>query len=79
MELNKPNKLINMSETVEAPEFSDEQLRDALKRVGTEAQRISFVAGRPIVYLKGKYLIALHQNGTEQVLKPVQHGAEYTD
>jgi hypothetical protein len=58
------------------PEFTDQQLRDALQRVGTEARHASFDAGQPIVFLKDNVLIALYRDGREVVLKSVQNGID---
>ena len=50
-------------------EFTEEQLRAALRRVGEEARREAFAAGRPVIILKGTALIALHADGTEEVIE----------
>ncbi len=56
-----------------APEFSDEQLRVALRRVGRDARRTAFAAGRPVFIVKGASLVALHPDGTEEIIQPL-HG-----
>jgi hypothetical protein len=50
-------------------EFSDEQLRAALKRVGKDARQAAFAAGRPVVVVKNSLLVALFPDGTEQILE----------
>jgi hypothetical protein len=62
-------------ESVEDVEFTDEQLRAALKRVGRDARQQAFAGGRPIFFVKNGSLIALHPDGTEQVIKPAPAGA----
>jgi hypothetical protein len=52
-------------------EFTDEQLRAALKRVGREARRRAFAAGQPVVILKGSALVELYPDGTEKVIKEI--------
>ena len=52
-------------------EFTDEQLRAALKRVGQDAREATFAAGRPVVIAKGELLVALHADGTEEVIGPL--------
>src|ERR1700722_10454130 len=49
-------------------EFTDEQLRAALKRVGEDAQTEAFAAGRPVYILKGNTVVALHADGTEEIV-----------
>jgi hypothetical protein len=49
----------------DGPEF---QLRAALKQVGQEARREAFAAGLPIFVLRGTSLIALHADGTEEII-----------
>jgi hypothetical protein len=56
-------------------EFTDEQLRAALRRVGEEARREAFAAGLPVYILKGKSLVALHADGTEEVIEQLDLGA----
>ena len=56
-------------------EFTDEQLRAALKRVGADARRATFAAGRPVVIIKDGSLVALYGDGTEKVIGPVPESA----
>ncbi len=51
------------------PEFTDEQLRAAIKRVGEDARQAAFAAGRPVFIIKGRSLVALHADGTEEIIK----------
>jgi hypothetical protein len=53
-------------------EFTDEQLRAALKRVGRDAREAAFAAGRPVVVIKDGSLVALYGDGTEEVIGPVR-------
>lgn len=49
-------------------EFTDAQLRAALKDVGLEARRQAFAAGRPVFVVRDGKIVALYPDGTE---KPV--------
>lgn len=60
----------------EPPEFTDEQLRAALKRIGREARRQAFAAGRPVILVKGRSLVALHADGREEILEPFCQGSD---
>jgi hypothetical protein len=60
----------------EPPEFTDEQLRAALKRMGREARQLAFAAGRPIIILKGRSIVALHADGREEVLERLCPGTD---
>jgi hypothetical protein len=51
------------------PEFTDEQLRAALKRVGRDARQAAFAAGRPVFVVKGNAIVALHPDGTEEIVE----------
>ena len=53
----------------DGPEFSDEQLRAVLKRVGQDARQRAFAAGRPVFIVKGTSLVALHADGTEEIIE----------
>jgi hypothetical protein len=53
----------------DAQEFTNEQLQAALDRVGAEARRAAFAAGRPVVIYRNRALIALYPDGSERVLK----------
>ncbi len=55
----------------DAPEFTDEQLRAALKRVGRDARQEAFAAGRPIIIVKGRAIVALHPDGSEEIVEPL--------
>lgn len=55
-------------------EFTDEQLRAALKRVGREARQQAFAGGRPVFFVKNGSLIALQSHGTEKVVKVLHIG-----
>ena len=63
------------------PEFTDEQLRAALRDVGRDARQTAFAAGRPVFIVKGTSLVALHADGTEEVIKslrpPTEAGQEH--
>jgi len=58
--------------SIDAPEFTDEQLRDALKRVGSAAREAAFSAGRPILIVREGQLVEQHADGTERLLGPVK-------
>jgi hypothetical protein len=60
-------------------EFTDEQLRAALRRVGEEARREAFAAGLPVIILKGRSLVALHADGTEEVIEQLDLDANGAD
>ncbi|HEY7153022.1 MAG TPA: hypothetical protein VH575_03585 [Gemmataceae bacterium] len=53
------------------PEFTDEQLRAALKRVGRDARQEAFAAGRPVIVIKGNAIVALHPDGREEIIEPL--------
>ena len=65
-----------MTDIAAVPEFTDQELRDALKRVGSDEHRALFNAGQPIVFLQGQNLIARYKDGREVVLKRVDHATE---
>ncbi len=50
-------------------EFTDEQLRAALKRMGDKACQATFAAGRPVVVFRHGALVALYPDGTEKILE----------
>ena len=50
-------------------EFTDEELRAAVVRVGEEARAIAFAAGRPVYFMKGRAIIAQHADGTEEIVE----------
>jgi hypothetical protein len=51
------------------PEFTDEQLRKVLKRVGEEARRRAFAAGRPVTVLEGANLVHIWPDGRREVIQ----------
>jgi hypothetical protein len=53
-------------------EFTDEQLRAALKGVGDEARREAFAAGRPVVFFKDNAIVALYADGSERILETLK-------
>lgn len=61
-----------MLENNDRPEFTDDQLRDALKRVGQSARQAAFAAGLPIVVARGSKLVAIYADGTEKIIGPLQ-------
>jgi hypothetical protein len=66
----EPKRGITMPEdNGDGLEFSDEQLRAVLKRVGQDARQKAFAAGRPVFIVKGTSLVALHADGTEEVIE----------
>jgi hypothetical protein len=50
------------------PEFSDNELRAALKRAGQTARRATFETGRPIVVYRDNQLIGVYQDGHQVIL-----------
>jgi hypothetical protein len=58
------------SEVNEQAEFSDTQLRAALKRVGEDARSAAFKAGRPVTAFKGQQLIQVFPDGHEVTIDP---------
>jgi hypothetical protein len=64
----KPEPVANNTEA-DAPEFTDDELRAALKAIGEETRRRAFAAGLPVYYLKGAALLALHPDGTEEIIE----------
>lgn len=54
-------------------EFTEEQLRAALKRVGRDARQAAYKVGRPVVIVKGASLVELHPDGTERIIEPLPH------
>ena len=57
-------------------EFTDEQLRAVLQRVGQDARRTAFAAGRPVFIVKGTSLVALHADGTEEIIESLRSETE---
>jgi hypothetical protein len=54
------------------PEFTEEQLRAALKDVGEEARREAFAAGLPIIIAKDGRLVLLYADGSEEDAGPLK-------
>lgn len=59
-------------------EFTDEQLRAALKRVGSAARQEAFAAGLPVVVLKGTAIVALFPDGSEKIIKTLCRETDVT-
>src|SRR5262249_48001617 len=59
---------------IDEPEFTDEQLRAALKRVGEDARRAAFAGGQPIFIVRDSSLIAVYEDGTERVIERLERG-----
>ena len=57
---------------IDVPEFTDEQLRAALLRVGKEARERAFAAGLPVVVVQGKALVAMHPDGSVEFLEALE-------
>jgi hypothetical protein len=65
-----------MAETIDdTSEFTDEELRAALKLVGSEAKRKAFAAGRPVLILKGRRIVAVYPDGKEVTIEPIGQNA----
>ena len=58
-------------DTDEDLEFTPEALRAALKRVGEDARREAFAAGRAIMVAEDGQLVLLHPDGTRELLGPL--------
>ena len=52
-------------------EFTEEQLHAALHRVGEEARRAAFAAGRPVMVAKNGWLVLQHADGREEIVGAV--------
>jgi len=50
-------------------EFTDEQLRAALKRMGRDARMAAFSVGQPVIVVKGSSIVALHPDGSEEIIE----------
>lgn len=70
-DLQQEGSLAAQRNGLDDPEFTEEQLREAVTRVGQAAREEAFAAGRPVFYLKGTVIVALHPDGTEEVIKSV--------
>jgi hypothetical protein len=62
-------------ENCDEPEFSDSQLRDALKRVGRDARQATFKTGMSIVVLKGQKLVRVYEDGREVAVQSLDQPA----
>jgi hypothetical protein len=60
--------------TDEDREFTDEQMRAALRGVGEDARREAFAAGRPVFILKDSALVAVYSDGTEKIIERLVPG-----
>jgi len=66
-----------MSENIlDDREFTDEQLRAALRRAGREARQAAFAAGHPVFVIKGMAIVALYPDGREEILEPLRPETE---
>lgn len=50
-------------------EFTEEQLHKVLRSVGEEARRSAFAKGQPVIFLKGRSIVALHPDGREEIIE----------
>lgn len=57
-----------LEQETDQPEFSDEELRAALSRVGREARDTAFSHGQPIVILRDHVLVQVFADGREVIL-----------
>jgi hypothetical protein len=53
------------TEAREQSEFTDAELKDALKRVGEDARRAAFQSGHPVAFLKDGKLVQVFPDGRE--------------
>lgn len=60
-----------MHEVIDKPEFSDDELRAALKRMGTEVRRATKAAHRPIIVFKNGTIVAIDAKGKETIIEPL--------
>ncbi len=56
--------------------FTDEQLRAALKRMGRDAREATFAAGRPVVVIRDRSIIAVFADGSEVLLEQLSNGRD---
>ena len=63
-------------DVLDGREFTDEQLRAALRRVGREARQSAFAAGYPVIVIKGMAIVALYPDGREEILETLRPEAE---
>jgi hypothetical protein len=71
LDLN-PQDLAMQENGADLPEFTDEQLRAALKRVGRDALQAAFAAGRHVMILRDGFVVALYPDGSERVIAPLR-------
>ena len=53
---------------LDEPEFTDDQLRAAVKGVGRDARKAAFAAGRPVFIIKGTSLVAINPTAPKKSL-----------
>jgi hypothetical protein len=68
-EFQQKRDLTMQENILDEPEFTDEQLRAAVKSVGRDARKAAFAAGRPVFIIKGTSLVALNPDGTEKIVE----------
>lgn len=68
-----------MEEIVEVAEFTDKQLRDALKQIGIRAKQSAFEKHRPIFVFRDGHLIALHRDGSTNLIQSAKEGTDLID
>jgi hypothetical protein len=56
----------------DVPEFTDEQLRAAIKGIGKEARQAAFTAGRAVLVAKNSRMVLLYADGTEKDVGPIK-------
>ncbi|HWG47007.1 MAG TPA: hypothetical protein VN688_29860 [Gemmataceae bacterium] len=67
-----------LENNIDTPEFTDEQLRAALKRMGQDARQTAFAADLPIIVVKDGSIVALHADGSEEFVEPLRQEAHAT-
>ena len=66
-----------MSDDVnDEPEFTDDQLRAALRRVGEDARQEAFAAGLSVLVLRGRAIVSVHPDGSEEVVDYLANGTD---
>ena len=61
---------------LDTPELTDDQLRAALRRMGRDARQAAFAAGRAVPVLKDGVIVALHADGTEEIVALLGPGTD---
>jgi len=56
------------------PEFTEEELENALRRVGEEARRKAFAAGLPITVQENSHLVRIWSDGRREVVEKAGGG-----